>query len=189
MMTQTINKYDVLFGRGGATNTNEGNKRFRGIVSDHQSEYLEATKKEKGMIARDVVKIVRQNGGRFLKRSSGGGKTWEDVGDKMAVAKTSQALREGLDVRRQTENKNDNKRRGSSSESSSSSSTKKRRRTTTITTAEERQSPPSVISDVDEARLLPDLLEDDFPPMPPAHFSFDFLPVMSIGECEHVVEV
>ena len=49
-------------------------------------------------MARSVVLIVRKRGGRFLRRDESDGRLYE-VGDEKAEAKTSQALREGLDVR------------------------------------------------------------------------------------------
>lgn len=99
--TATIRENDVLLGRGGQTNKHVGNKRFRSIVVDHQGEYLNARKKDKVLIARKIVAIIRQNGGRFLKQ--GIFAQWEEVTDERAQAKTSQALREGLDVRYQTQ--------------------------------------------------------------------------------------
>mmetsp|Transcript_111939 Transcript_111939/g.321609 ORF Transcript_111939/g.321609 Transcript_111939/m.321609 type:complete len:201 (-) Transcript_111939:71-673(-) len=101
MMMATIGSNDVLCGRGGATNNHPGNKRFRAIVAHHMSEYLAARKKEKAIIARQIVDHIKAQGGRFLKRSDGD-KTWIEVSDKKATEKTSQALREGLDVRHKT---------------------------------------------------------------------------------------
>jgi len=95
----SIGPHDVLLGRGGATNNHDGNKRYRTIVADHQAEYLGARKKDKAIIARNIVAIVQANGGRFLKKE---GNDWEVVEDKRCVEKTSQALREGLDVRNHT---------------------------------------------------------------------------------------
>jgi hypothetical protein len=97
MTDSTIGVHDVLLGRGGLTNSHTGNKRYRTIVLDHQAEYLRAQKKEKAVIARKIVAIVQENGGRFLKRDTCC--SWIQVTDKKAREKTSQALREGLDVR------------------------------------------------------------------------------------------
>jgi hypothetical protein len=97
MMVTDIRENDVLLGRGGQTNKHEGNKRYRTMVTDHQNEYLQARKKDKVLIARRIVAIVRQHDGRFLKTNNFG--VWEQVADKRAQEKTSQALREGLDVR------------------------------------------------------------------------------------------
>jgi hypothetical protein len=51
------------------------------------------------MIARQIVATIQQRGGRFLQRVGHTGDEWEEVTNKRAQQKTSQALREGLDVR------------------------------------------------------------------------------------------
>jgi hypothetical protein len=93
-----VNTYDVLCGRGGGTNSQIGNKRFRKLVQDFQPTYLLARRKEKPLLARTIVLIIRKRGGRFLRKDEETGMLYE-VGDAKAEAKTSQALREGLDVR------------------------------------------------------------------------------------------
>ncbi len=93
-----VNTYDVLCGRGGGTNSQVGNRRFRKLVQDFQPIYLLARRKEKPLLARTIVLIIRKRGGRFLKKDDETGELYE-VGDTKAEAKTSQALREGLDVR------------------------------------------------------------------------------------------
>ena len=93
-----VNSYDVLCGRGGGTNSQVGNRRFRKLVEDFQPIYLLARRKEKPLLARTIVLIIRKRGGRFLKKDEESGELYE-VGDIKAEAKTSQALREGLDVR------------------------------------------------------------------------------------------
>lgn len=96
-----INVDDVLCGRGGATNNHVGNKKFRLIVAQYQEVYLQAKKKEKAGIAKQIVERIRNNGGRFLKRDAANN-TWVEVPPKKATEKTSQALREGLDVKHKT---------------------------------------------------------------------------------------
>jgi hypothetical protein len=96
-IVSTIVEHDVLLGRGGETNSHVGNRHFRRIVFEHQAEYLAARKKEKAIIARRIVDIIKSNGGRFLKKDAN--HFWVDAGLRKAVSKTSQALREGLDVR------------------------------------------------------------------------------------------
>ena len=93
-----INSDDVLCGRGGGTNSQIGNRRFRKLVQEFQPTYLMARRKEKPLLARTIVLIIRKRGGRFLKKDDSTGELYE-VGDAKAEAKTSQALREGLDVR------------------------------------------------------------------------------------------
>lgn len=102
---------DCLLGRGGKTNSHEGNRRFRQLVLDHQAEYLNARKTDKSLIARRIVEIVHGRGGRFLRKAAAAAAAeagseevcvYVEVPDKKAVEKTSQALREGLDVRNKT---------------------------------------------------------------------------------------
>lgn len=92
---------DVLLGRGGATNNHDGNRKFRVLVAENQPFYLQARKRDKVVIARQIVSSIQGNGGRFLKRGNDDSE-WVQVSDKRAQEKTSQALREGLDVRNNT---------------------------------------------------------------------------------------
>jgi hypothetical protein len=71
-------------------------------VASHQAEYLKARKQDKIVIARRIVNIiVQERGGRFLQHDRIHD-TYNAVTDKRATEKTSQALREGLDVRNKT---------------------------------------------------------------------------------------
>ncbi|KAG7352341.1 hypothetical protein IV203_008389 [Nitzschia inconspicua] len=96
--TDAINGYDVLLGRGGLTNSHIGNKHFRCVVAEHQPEYLIARKNEKKEIAKRIVDCIHARGGRFLKRTADS-EVWSEVTTKKALEKTSQSLRESLDVR------------------------------------------------------------------------------------------
>ena len=106
-----VNTYDVLCGRGGGTNSQIGNKRFRKLVQEFQPTYLLARRKEKPLLARSIVLIIRKRGGRFLRKDEETGMLYE-VGDTKAEAKTSQALREGLDVRATKSNGLKKKKKG-----------------------------------------------------------------------------
>jgi len=86
---------DVLSGRGGGTNRHPGNIHFRLVVSQAQPNYIKSRKKDKSIIARNIVQSIRNKNGRFLKFHAESG-LWHDVGNKKATEKTSQALREGL---------------------------------------------------------------------------------------------
>mmetsp|Transcript_30824 Transcript_30824/g.46704 ORF Transcript_30824/g.46704 Transcript_30824/m.46704 type:complete len:509 (-) Transcript_30824:1003-2529(-) len=96
--TDSLNQYDVLLGRGGGSNNHIGNRHFRSLVQDFQPIYLPLRRKDKPLMARSVVLIVRNRGGRFLAKSKTLGEYYE-VGDEKAEAKASQALREGMQVR------------------------------------------------------------------------------------------
>ncbi len=101
MTANEINPNDVLCGRGGLTNSHTGNKMFRNVVAEYQLEYLKARKNDKKDIARRIVARIQENGGRFLQRRPSSS-LWSIAPEKRAVEKTSQALREGLDVRHKT---------------------------------------------------------------------------------------
>lgn len=99
---------DVIFGRGGASNNHVGNRRYRALVAERQPEYVNARKRDKAEIAREIVRTVTGVwGGLFVRKleneetgAGGAGNRWVDVGENRAREKTSQALREGLEVRK-----------------------------------------------------------------------------------------
>lgn len=197
--TNTINDSDVLCGRGGATNNHVGNKMFRSMVSEHQREYLSAKKKDKALISQRIVRLVREQGGRFLRRTNDG--LWTDVGNKKATEKTSQALREGLDVRSFAAAGNGKSQRRNSDSSSTSSAQEtppqKRRRTTaaaaavatSTSTADKRLSnqSPAGISLSPELHSMPDLAEE-IPRMMP-DFVFHDVQSLAATDIENVVEI
>uniref|UniRef100_A0A7S2XQ16 DUF6824 domain-containing protein n=1 Tax=Attheya septentrionalis TaxID=420275 RepID=A0A7S2XQ16_9STRA len=106
--------HDVLCGRGGGINAHPGNKVFRDWISLEKDNYnLAPNKVEKAHYAMSIVNKVRTLNppGRFLQRdteiirggtsfSSGTGSQnllgpWVEIDEAKAMAKTSQALREG----------------------------------------------------------------------------------------------
>ena len=98
----TPHEHDVLSGRGGAINSHVGNQRFREWVRVRREKYnLAKSKAEKARVANEVMDLVRNQSppGRFLQRdqssSSMGVTWWVEVDEIKAMAKTSQALREG----------------------------------------------------------------------------------------------
>eukprot|EP00548_Thalassiothrix_antarctica_P016094 CAMPEP_0194177714 /NCGR_PEP_ID=MMETSP0154-20130528/11419_1 /TAXON_ID=1049557 /ORGANISM="Thalassiothrix antarctica, Strain L6-D1" /LENGTH=316 /DNA_ID=CAMNT_0038892373 /DNA_START=31 /DNA_END=978 /DNA_ORIENTATION=- len=94
------NEMDVLLGRGGAALRHPGNQNFRSLVLSNKCLYITSLKAEKLKISRSIVKSIRKNNGRFLERDTKSG-IWYEVGDKRAIEKTSQALREGQPKLRQ----------------------------------------------------------------------------------------
>eukprot|EP00934_Nitzschia_sp_Nitz4_P006182 Nitzschia sp. Nitz4//scaffold60_size111251//44311//45485//NITZ4_004146-RA/size111251-augustus-gene-0.121-mRNA-1//-1//CDS//3329555561//6172//frame0 len=82
---------DVLSGRGGGTNLHPGNRHYRALILSHRHEYDLANKTNKPQVARKIVKLVRDRGGRFLRKERDG--LYYDIGDEAAREKTSQALR------------------------------------------------------------------------------------------------
>lgn len=83
---------------GGKNNQHIGNEKFRELARAQAYRYNGASKKEKGIIARDLVVAVRslKPPGRFLKRTSTTSHCWLDVGDELAREKASQVLRDAV---------------------------------------------------------------------------------------------
>ena len=91
---------DVLCGRGGAALRHPGNQTYRRLVHLNKGLYITCLKAEKLKISRSIVTAIREQDGRFLERNTKMG-TWYDIGDKKAIEKTSQALRDGRPKLRQ----------------------------------------------------------------------------------------
>lgn len=91
--TSFFNDADVLSGRGGGTNVHPGNRNFRDLINLHRRAYLKARKNDKPAISRAIVRSIRENNGRFLKKDEKSG-LWFEIGDDAAREKTSQALRQ-----------------------------------------------------------------------------------------------
>ena len=97
---RTPHPHDVLAGRGGGINSHEGNKVFRDHVKVYKNDYnLARSKAEKARVARKVMELIQSQSppGRFLQREANNavGTYWVEIDDAKAMAKTSQALREG----------------------------------------------------------------------------------------------
>lgn len=85
---------DVLNGRGQGVQRHPGNVKYRTLVFVNKGLYAKCPRSDKMKISKGIVAAVRELGGRFLKldeRTS----IYQDIGDKLATEKTSQALREG----------------------------------------------------------------------------------------------
>lgn len=91
---------DVLCGRGGAALRHPGNLTYRRLVNLNKGLYITCLKTEKLKISRSIVAAIREQNGRFLEKDSKSN-AYYDIGDKKAIEKTSQALREGQPKLRQ----------------------------------------------------------------------------------------
>jgi hypothetical protein len=89
-------EHDVLSGRGNFVNYHIGNEHFRNLVRKHKVPYVACPKPQKGKFSRMIVEEIRCRTppGRFLKQDPAT-KLWYDIGEKKALDKTRQALREG----------------------------------------------------------------------------------------------
>jgi hypothetical protein len=90
------NEYDVLSGRGSSINTHAGNGYFRYVINEHRRTYLNSKWQKRREIAKSIVDSIRARGGRFLKQANEDDKNslWYEIGDKGAIDKTTQALRQ-----------------------------------------------------------------------------------------------
>mmetsp|Transcript_10894 Transcript_10894/g.30139 ORF Transcript_10894/g.30139 Transcript_10894/m.30139 type:complete len:594 (+) Transcript_10894:517-2298(+) len=103
-----VNDNDVLCGRGGGNGCSHiGNARFRELVASQREYYSTLTKKQKMILSRQIVNLIRKVGGRFLARDHSNGVVngskglsptgqhhWYDIGLPRSFEKTAQALRE-----------------------------------------------------------------------------------------------
>jgi hypothetical protein len=85
---------DVLFGRGGRSNHHPGNKCYHSEKQKIQPRYMAATKDDKTAISQELVDIIHDWGGRFLRLDDGTKDQWYEVLPIVARKKVSQALRE-----------------------------------------------------------------------------------------------
>jgi hypothetical protein len=86
---------DVICGRGGKANTHPGNISFREEAKKLRSWYESSSKSEKFTISSFLVDVVRERGGRFLKRDPDSPGKWLEADSNDVRKKASQALREG----------------------------------------------------------------------------------------------
>ena len=87
---------DILSGRGNFVNYHPGNEQFRALVRKHKVAYVACPKSMKGTFAEMIIEEIKRFNppGRFLKQDEAT-KLWYDIGEKKALDKTRQALREG----------------------------------------------------------------------------------------------
>ncbi|KAL3772439.1 hypothetical protein ACHAW5_008729 [Stephanodiscus triporus] len=103
-----VRETDIICGRGGLPLKHAGNATYRKIVNLNREIYATCPKTEKLRISKSIVAAVRDINARFIEREdgkvsqsldekdeAGNPVTWRDIGDKRAIEKTSQALREG----------------------------------------------------------------------------------------------
>jgi hypothetical protein len=81
---------DVLLGRGKGFQQYIGNVRYRHLIEEHSTRYESASMMEKKELTEEVVRIIKEASGRFLKEDSAG---WAEVGDNVARFKVSHAFR------------------------------------------------------------------------------------------------
>jgi hypothetical protein len=167
---RTPHPHDVLSGRGGGINSHPGNKVFREWVNLRKEDYnLAPNKKEKTRVAEEVMDQVRQQDppGRFLQKDNSitsGPTWWIEVSEERALAKTSQALREGAPQIRLAHKDELVQRVATAKQSSGGGGGGKRKRRKSITkqqasnttkSSTDRRIPPSMMAPPKPLRRLP----------------------------------
>ena len=129
--------HDVMIGRGGGTNHNPGNIRFRQLICTRKDEYKSAKRSQKPIIAQEIVSAWRAQvpPGRFLKQDEST-MLWYDVGNEQAKVKAAQKLRDSNKDNSWTNNKVESKEEESKK--------KKRDPPQSLLTVEETIMPPPV---------------------------------------------
>lgn len=118
-----LNSDDVLLGRGPALSNYEGNLRFHALVDRRKGRYKATpSRKKKGEIAREVLDLIHERGGRFLKQNdrftSVVDSEWFEVETAVSEEKIKQALREP-EVARTKKSKGTKRKESSTDETSS----------------------------------------------------------------------
>ena len=93
VLPSMIKSNDVICGRSREARNHPGNMQYNKIVSLNKNLYTTCKTSEKSNFSKSIVTAVREAGVRFLEQLNDG--SYRDIGDRRAVEKTSQALREG----------------------------------------------------------------------------------------------
>ena len=88
---------DIFNGKGKGVQQRPGNEKFRKLIFAHKKAYTQAPVKHKSEVSRGIVAALRKFDARFLKYNTET-KSYDDIGDKEAVNKTSQALRDRKEI-------------------------------------------------------------------------------------------
>jgi hypothetical protein len=89
-----LGDFDVLSGsRGRLVQEHAGNKRYLHLVESLLVRYEEVSKFEKTVFAQTVLGIIKERGGRFLKRGKKASGGWNEIKDDEAHEKISHAFR------------------------------------------------------------------------------------------------
>lgn len=90
-------KFDVLFGKG-KSREHAGNLRCAYLVEQHQVEYEKANRTGKTHIAQNIIAMIKESGGRFLKKD--GNQCWQEVTHTQAREKVAHFFRRLREVQK-----------------------------------------------------------------------------------------
>lgn len=94
---ETLVKYpqqlDVVLGRGRPFQEFPGNTKLAGLIDDYRVQYMSVDRRNKTKLSHALVQMVKDYGGRFLKRTEDGSGNWIEVSDDTAREKVSHGFR------------------------------------------------------------------------------------------------
>ena len=93
--TEDLRPADVLLGRGKLVHNHPGNTAYRMDVKCQSTQYESLDCMGRDAVARHVLELVHQRGGRFLRRTINE-ILWETCPDRIALTKVKQALRDSI---------------------------------------------------------------------------------------------
>lgn len=142
--------HDILCGRGGSINSHPGNRTFRGWITQRKESYnLADTKADKTRITGEIMDQVRDQNppGRFLHKIAYGKNEcnapyttsgwWSEIDDMKALAKISQALREGAPAFRAMHDK-----KGKKKQQQNRKNTKRKQKKDPVVSPRYKRKPP-----------------------------------------------
>lgn len=91
-----VTENDVLFGKGGDIADHIGNLKYRNLVDRFIPAYEPSNRREKTVIADNIIQLVKDSGGRFLKlvaNDEGKIVQWEEASQSLARKKTTHTFR------------------------------------------------------------------------------------------------
>lgn len=89
------NNRDILFGRGKPFQNHPGNRKMLGLIDQYGVQYRESPRDQKRPIVEEIIGILSNEGGRFLRRFNEDANStwWIEVDKKVAFDKVSHAFR------------------------------------------------------------------------------------------------
>ena len=89
------NNQDVLFGRGKPFQNHNGNRKMLGLIDQYKRQYNESPRDQKRPIVEEIIGILSNDGGRFLRRYNEDVNStwWTEVPRQVAFDKVSHAFR------------------------------------------------------------------------------------------------
>ena len=104
-----LGPHDVILGRGVPKMKHPGNIKLRGYVEDFCNIYESTDKNEKKHVAKNIVKLIQRDGGRFINDGEFG---LVEASEEIAYQKVSHAFRDNRGQKTSAAMKKKKKKKG-----------------------------------------------------------------------------